>query len=99
MKELKDFEISEFGRPSKPGIYAIWVRNFFNKNSFSHLLYIGSTYNLHSRLLNHKHPYSIALNRFKECVWVSFIETENELRNNEKYLIEKHQPIMNRQWL
>jgi excinuclease UvrABC nuclease subunit len=99
MKELKDFEISEFGRPPKPGIYAIWVRNYFHKNSLSHLLYIGSTQNLHSRLNNLKHPYRIAFNRFNECVWVSFIETENELRNNEKYLIEKHQPIMNRQWL
>jgi len=97
MKELKDFEISEFGKPSTSGIYAVWVRNYHYENGLDHLLYIGSTVNLHARLNNNSHPYKKAFNRLNGIVWVSFVETAC-LRENEKYLINKHNPIMNRQW-
>lgn len=97
MIELKDFEISEFGKPSTPGIYAIWTRNYTYYSGENHLLYIGSSNNLHSRLNNRLHPYRIAFNKIKGIVWTSFIETSN-LRDNEKYLINKHKPILNKQW-
>jgi len=97
MKELSDFEISEFGKPSMPGIYAVWACNYPFENGMKHLLYIGSCINLYTRLNNNSHPYRKAFNRLNGIVWVSFIETEN-LRENEKYLINNHNPILNRQW-
>jgi excinuclease UvrABC nuclease subunit len=96
MKELKDFEISEFGKPSSPGVYAIWVRNQFYEPGENHLLYIGSTANLYKRLNSNKHYYKITLNKFNGLVWTSFIET-NDYRNLEYYLIGKHKPILNKQ--
>lgn len=97
MKELIDFEISEFAKPSTPGIYAIWACNYSFECGVKHLLYIGSTNNIYKRLNSSSHPYKIAFNRLSGAVWVSFTETEN-LRENERYLINKHSPILNRQW-
>jgi hypothetical protein len=97
MKELRDFEISEFGKPSTPGIYAIWSRNHTYESGINHLLYIGSTNNIHSRLSGSSHPYRIAFNRINGIVWTSFIEISNP-KDNEKYLISKHKPILNKQW-
>jgi excinuclease UvrABC nuclease subunit len=99
MKELKEFEISEFGKPKTAGLYAVWCRNWFYDKGEFHLLYIGSANNLYGRLSNRKHPYLIAFNKlFDKMVWVSFIECNSNLRQNEKYLIQKHQPILNKQW-
>lgn len=99
MKELKDFEISEFGKPSTSGLYAVWCRNWPNHKGEMHLLYIGSADSLYKRLSNRKHPYLIAFNKlFDKMVWVSFVECNLNLRQNEKYLIQKHQPLMNKQW-
>lgn len=100
MIELKDFEISEFGKPKKPGLYAVWCRNWFFDTGEIHLLYIGSTNNLYARLSNRAHPYLLSFNNLKEkIVWVSFFDGVIEnIKENEKYLIGKHQPIMNKQW-
>lgn len=99
MIELKDFEISEFGKPQKPALYAVWCKNWHYFKGESHLLYIGSASNLYSRLANKKHPYLVAFNKlFDKMVWVTFHEGNTELRHNEKYLIKKHQPILNKQW-
>jgi excinuclease UvrABC nuclease subunit len=100
MKELKDFEISEFGKPSRPGLYAVWCRNLYGIAGDVHLIYIGSTNNLYARLSNRSHPYLLAYNNLKnKMVWVSFYDKEMEsLLDNEKYLIKKHKPIMNKQW-
>jgi excinuclease UvrABC nuclease subunit len=97
MKELSDFEISEFGRPNKPGVYAIWATNRPFYDGEKHLLYIGSSVNIHSRLSNNGHPYRIALNRLNGIVYVSFIETDDYIVN-ESYLISKHKPILNKKW-
>jgi len=100
MIELREFEISEFSKPNKPGLYAVWCRNWYGIAGEIHLLYIGSTNNLYARLSNRSHPYLLAYNNLKDkMVWVSFYDKGIvNLIDNEKYLIGKHKPIMNKQW-
>lgn len=96
--DLNCFEISPFGKPNTPGVYAVWVMNYVPYFGTRHLLYIGSTKNIDKRLKGPNHPYRIAFSRFNcRPVWTSFYETE-DYREIEKTLIEKYQPVMNKQW-
>jgi len=99
MIELNNFEISEFGKPKTSCLYAVWCRNWPLFKGEPHLLYVGSTRNLYSRISNTKHPYLFTFNKlFDKMVWVSFHECHTGLKENERYLINKHQPILNKQW-
>jgi len=93
---LNDFEISEFGRPNTPGVYAVWACNNQNEAGCKHLLYIGSSVRIGKRLQSQSHPYMIAFNRLSGLVYVSFYETDNRI-NLESELIRMHKPILNKQ--
>lgn len=92
--ELTDFEVSAFGRPNTPGVYAVWVKNLAYEAGLAHLLYIGSSNKIGKRLENMQHPYRVAFNRLSGLVYVSFIETEDRL-TLEAELIKRHRPILN----
>ena len=95
--DINSFEINPCGRPSSPGVYAIWVRNYRSDAGERHLLYIGSSKNVSKRLESMKHPYRIAYDRLNDyLVFVSFLETDDHI-NIEKQLIIKHKPILNKQ--
>lgn len=97
MITLNDFEISPFGRPNTPGVYAVWASNMNYEGGVPHLLYIGSSKKIGSRLNNPNHPYKIAYRKLNGLVYVSFLETSDYIKI-EKELIARHKPKLNIQW-
>jgi hypothetical protein len=87
------------GPPSSPGVYGVFTRNAFGKQSAEHLLYIGSSYNIRKRMSNNNHPYKICYERLADeytVVYTRCFETKDYVLV-EKSLIEELRPFLNRQ--
>ena len=94
LKLIAGFEISPFGLPRSPGVYAVYTFNQLTKNLS--LEYIGSSNNMAKRVYNHSHQYS-KLNDSKgefEYICVAFCETKDYIKM-EIDLIKEYKPRLN----
>ena len=94
---LDDFYVDFLGRPSCPGVYALWAQDFFFSGGVKHLLYIGSSDNIALRLRDNRGPYLTTYSRLGGSVWPTFYETPDHIALK-KRLIEKHKPWLNKQF-
>lgn len=98
MKE--NWQVSEFGPPESPGLYAVYVMDVYSKKSKP--LYIGQSSNIKNRVLSPSHPYRILLDKYN---WPLVVYTKWKIERSldkrksiEKYLIEKFNPTYNTQY-
>jgi hypothetical protein len=93
---LQNFEINS-GFEGK-GVYMVCVLNCHTKTE--HVLYIGSSNDVHQRTHSHKHPFMIVLNRLSDYytpVYLRCFKTDHYF-NLERYLIQELRPKLNTQW-
>lgn len=89
-KRESKWETSCFGWKGISGVYLICEKDE-NKKTIIH--YIGSSKDIHKRILNSQHPY-MKLLRNNTWTYVKFKECEN-YKELEKKLIKRLQPIIN----
>lgn len=86
-------EVSEFGPPAEPGVYAVCVRDTLK--SEEKIVYIGSSKNMWRRLQYSGHWYNILLTKLHgKFVYTKTIITD-DYENLEIQLIQAYQPILN----
>lgn len=91
-----NFTCDGFAHPSKPGVYAVIVFEPFTRNP-QRVVYIGSSKNMHRRVMSPNHIYR-RLNNILKCYSVAVwcFETDNYL-SVEESLIKKYRPRFNKQ--
>jgi len=90
------WQLSEFGPPDMPGVYAVVVYNAYTKSM--DIVYIGSSRNIHKRVMNPNHPYR-KLNdiiSFPYFISVKYKVCDNYI-DLEKSLIKRLKPKYNLQ--
>jgi len=94
MKNFLEFEVSPYEPPRNSGVYGVFICNFGLTNK--KLVYIGSSSNIHKRVLTPKHPYMLLFRRFPHrIVFTASLECENYIEE-EKRLINKYHPVLNK---
>lgn len=90
---FENAEISEFGPPSEPGVYAVCVKD--TVKSPEKIVYIGSSGNIAKRVLNLQHWYRILLSKVpNKFIYLKFIVTL-DYAVLEKRLIAVYKPLLN----
>lgn len=90
---LKELEISVFGPPNLPGVYAVCVANPYIRKE--RILYIGSSKNILKRVNSNKHYYRKIFERlYNWPVYTKSIVTDDYLRV-EQILISHVRPLFN----
>ena len=93
------FEISEFGYPEKPGVYAVIVKSRTTGLIAPDIaVYIGSSTNISKRVLNINHPYRTTYDTHSgdNLVYVAYrLMHKSQLAEEEKRLISKYSPALN----
>jgi len=93
---IPELELSASGLPKESGVYAVILFNRNDNNELinTHILYIGSSANLRSRVYKSSHPYMMLFNRgLNVCVAFDVCDNFIEL---EKHLIHKYKPMLNK---
>lgn len=91
-------EVQPFGPSSKPGVYAVCVKNGYGKKYTERIIYIGSAKNIKSRVLSTAHVYRLCHDRYSDkVVYLKEIETEDYI-SLEKSLIKIYRPLLNKQY-
>lgn len=90
------WQSSPFGTPSTPGVYAVVSVNYFTHKTV--VLYIGSSKNIHNRVMNPKHPYRqlVDLNEYPVLISVKYKECSDFI-DLERRLIKRLCPKYNLQ--
>lgn len=94
MKSSSCWQLSEFGHPKRPGVYAVISVNV--ETNKTEVVYVGSSCNIRLRLQSYSHPYRILYNASE---WPIVIAVKYKLCDNylelERFLIKKLQPKHN----
>jgi hypothetical protein len=87
-----------FGPSKAPGVYAVCVKNGYGKKYPERIIYIGSSQDIHKRLLSPNHVYKKCYQKFDvdRPVYTKEILTEN-YKELEKELIRVYRPLLNKQ--
>lgn len=85
-----------FGPPTCPGVYAVVVRNH-EMGSAEHVIYVGSSSHIRSRVSSPDHPYRIAYERFtpNALVTLKFLVCDN-YKEVERDVIKGLRPLLNK---
>lgn len=97
-KEL--FKDTDFVKPTFSGVYMVCANTIYSdlKYGKEKILYIGSSNNISNRILSSNHPYIKCFRKLSDHnVYTRSCETENFIEF-EKYLIKKHQPMLNKKY-
>lgn len=86
-------EVSEFGPPNEPGVYAVCVRDSIKAPE--KILYIGSSRNIRKRVMSPNHWYIIFLTRLPNRLVYTKSITTIDYVNLEKELIALYRPLFN----
>lgn len=98
---LKDFEASPFGPPETSGVYLVCISHIPSYSDRKLLgrervLYVGSSKNIKSRVMQGNHPYRVAYDRIRNfSVYVKYYECENYILI-ENMAIRHFKPILNK---
>jgi excinuclease UvrABC nuclease subunit len=86
--------ISEFGPPNLAGVYAVYSMNVIT--GYKQILYIGSSKNIHKRIMNPNHVYRKLIN---ESEYPVIIYTKHRITDDynrlEIKMINKLKPVFN----
>lgn len=100
-KLISDFlasETSPFGPPYGPGVYGVFLLNYLIPDAIEHLVYIGSSKCVATRVLATEHPYRLLYSRFSQTdtlVYTKTLITEDYIPS-EKILIRHLRPRLNK---
>jgi len=94
MDYKEDFKISPLGPPFESGVYCVIA---FNSDYKEEILYIGSSKNIHKRVMSPNHLYRKLYNSLSNLglyICTGSMITD-DYRNKEIEMIKKHKPILN----
>ena len=89
-----ELESDLFGPPTSPGVYAVVVRNR-DQEGADHVLYVGSSWNIRSRINGPTHPYRLAIDMFNNRMVILRFRICDNYRELEQMVIRELRPLLN----